>query len=367
MASDHSAATPPLGVRLGALQPEDFTSHDLPVVMRGYDRDRVDRLLARIAGAYASTLHQNQALRERLHALEADIAAAEDEARASAKSVAELMQRAAPATGQQPPTRKALREFEARLGRSERDRDQARADLREATGRAAGLEEQLGRSERDRKQAVADLQEASARLGELGGRFEALEQERQVLAQRQAEVPPAEAADDEAARLLVAAATAAEDVRDASRARALRTLLGARERAKRLDEQLEREQASLVEAQRRSAEVEHESAEILASLSEAQRRRDEVAHEAAEILASLAEAQQRRDEVEQEADEILARARTEGDRLAASVEQDVQRVRALLTGTLASLEAEVGKEGLMTDLESRLHEAKEPAGTEHGN
>ena len=68
---------------MSALRPDDVTSRGLPVVMRGYDREGVDRLLARVAEAYALTLRQSLSQRERLRSLEADLAAAEGEAAAT--------------------------------------------------------------------------------------------------------------------------------------------------------------------------------------------------------------------------------------------------------------------------------------------
>jgi DivIVA domain-containing protein len=273
------------------MRPEDVTNHDLPLAMRGYDRERVDRLLARVAEAYTLTWRQSEALRERLRSLEAELAAAEGEARASAKSVAELMQRSPAAKDQPPQTREARDVLEVRLERSERAREQALADLRQMSEQASAL----------------------------GQRVEVLEDEL-TRPQPPAEVAQPAVADGEAARLLVAATRAAEDVRDAARERALRTLTKARE---------------------------------LSTLVQAQTERENLA---------LAETQERREQVQREADEILARARAEADRVVVAIVEERHRVRELLAGALASLDAEgaASSEGLIADLEVRLHETTEP-------
>ncbi len=76
--------------------------------------------------------------------------------------------------------------------------------------------------------------------------------------------------------------------------------------------------------------------------------------------AALAEVEQRRDEIEREAEEILAMASAEADRASAAIEEERSRVRGLLAGALESLDAEAPADGLMADLESRLHETTEP-------
>jgi DivIVA domain-containing protein len=327
--------------RLGmaTLRPEDITSENLPVVMRGYDREKVDRLLARVADAYAAAWKQCERLVERAELLETELVAAEGEAAASARSVAELMRAAAPPTGQPAPTRKDLREFENRLQRSEIEREQADADLRAMSLRASELAERVDVLEGERDRALADLREMSERASGLGDRLRDFEDEQRVAAERQAEaalteagrpdahqapeepavVEPA-AVDPAAAELLLAAARAADDVRSASRARALQTLRRARERA----------------------------AEVDARTGAA--------------LAALVEVEQRRDEAEREADEILDRVRAEAERTASTIDEERRRMRELLSGALDSLDAEPAAptEDLMSDLESRLQEATEP-------
>ncbi len=235
MASDQ----PGIGTLLGmsTLSPEEVTSHELPVALRGYDREHVDRLLARIADAYALTWRQSQSLRERLRTLEAVLEAAEAEAAVSAKTVAELMRR--PAT-----------------------EEQQLARVREAHDE---LEALLEISESERKQALTDLEQMSERASELGKRLEAAENERSTLLQQHVERGSPPVADGEAVELLVAAARAAEDVRTASRARALRTLTRARELSTRVHAETERESAALAELQARRDQIEREATEIIAA------------------------------------------------------------------------------------------------------
>ncbi len=122
-----------------SMSPEDVTNHGLSVGMRGYDKERVDRHLARVADAYGLALRRCAVQQDRLRALEDELNAAVGEARASAKAVAELMQAAPAAKTQQPQARKALDELEARLKRSESEREQALADLRQMSERASEL------------------------------------------------------------------------------------------------------------------------------------------------------------------------------------------------------------------------------------
>ena len=209
MASERSTASPDPG--LGVLKPEEVRNPDLPLAMRGYDRERVDRLLARVADSYSLVWEQSRALRERLRSLEAEVAAAQAEAEASARAVAELMQRSSSGNG--PPS--------------------------SGVDALAALERRLERAGAERAQALADLQQMSERASELGERLAAIEDEQHAREQLQAATAESAVPDAEAARLLLAAARAADDVRAASRARALRTLnkarelVGARQRADR--------------------------------------------------------------------------------------------------------------------------------------
>lgn len=277
----------------GLLRPEDVTSKGLPVSMRGYDRERVDRLLARIAEGYAQTSQQGQALRVRLRSLEEELEAAKGEARASAKAVAELVQRAATAEDQLAHVEQARDDLQARFDRSESERQQATSELREATERASAL----------------------------GKRVESLEGAQRGRWHDEAAVPAPSAADGEATLLLVAAARAAEDVRVASRDRALRTLLQARARETRLRAEVAREQAA------------------------------------------LAELNERREVAERESAEILAAAQSEAARASSAIEDERRRVRELLTGALSALDTAVAPHSsdLVDDLSSRLHEAGDPA------
>jgi DivIVA domain-containing protein len=320
MASEQSRGSRRFDLDLDVLTPDDVRSYDLPLAMRGYDRERVDRLLARVADAYAMSWENSRALRERLRSLEVELVAAQGEAEASARAVAELMQRS-PATEdrQSPQTGEELGALQARLERSEAERERTLEQLRQAT----------------------------VRVSELEGHLAALEEAQRARPQQQDEAGGAATplSDDEAARLLVAAARAADDVRGAARSRALRTLTKARELAALVQAQTERERAELAEAQQRRGDVERETEEI---------RRH--AREEADRAAS--EIQQRRAEAAREADEIVARARAEAERTADAMEEERDRVRHLLVGALASIEAEVAKppSTLMVDLESRLNE-----------
>ncbi len=280
---------------MSTLSPENVTSHDLPVALRGYDREHVDRLLARIADAYALTWRQSQSLRERLRTLEDVLAAAEAEAAVSAKTIAELMRR--PATAEQQLVR-----------------------VREAHDE---LEALLEISESERKQALTDLEQMSERAAELGRRLEAAENERSTLLQQHVERGSLPVADGEAVDLLVAAVRAAEDVRVASRARALRTLRRARELSTRVHAETERESAALAE------------------------------------LRAL------REQIEREATEMIAAARAEADRSAEATADERHRIRELLSGALAQLDTDVDSpaDGLVAELELPLRETAEPGVT----
>jgi DivIVA domain-containing protein len=377
------------------LRPDDVTSDGLPVTLRGYDREHVDRLLQRTAEAYDVTLSKNQSQRERLLALEADLAAAEGEAAASSRAVAELM-RKTPA-----------------------------ADQDQEIQRLQGV---LQQAERERDEALADLREASERASTLMGQVEALEYDRRTPG-RQAPLASMVAKDTvggegEAAELLIAATRAAEDVRLASRARALRTLTKARELATLVRAETDREHEALAASRERRAQAESMAEELLAEanrvdgeianrrrqldleveervaavsqleaeaqerrawadreveerLSEARRvdrevveRLERANRDAEERIAAArradAEAQERRASAEREAEETLAQARAEAERLVAGVEEERTRMRDLLSGALAMLGTETapdedaGRESLVGDLSSRVHESQDP-------
>ena len=146
-------------------------------------------------------------------------------------------------------------------------------------------------SESERKQALGDLEQMSERAAELGRRLEAAENERATLLQQHVERGSPPVADGEAVDLLVAAVRAAEDVRVASRARALRTLQRARELSNRVHAETERESAALAE------------------------------------LRAL------REQIEREATEMIAAARAEADRSAEATADERHRIRELLSGS----------------------------------
>ncbi len=317
MASEQTAASKPFELGDSVLRPDEVTTEGLPLAMRGYERESVDRLVKRVADAYATTLRKNQSQRELIRSLEADLDGAQAEAAASARSVAELMQASARTAGGEGPTSAELRELETRLEGAERERDTAIADLRVATERADAL----------------------------AGQMKSLESDRRV---REGTTVGADSTDGEAARLLLAAVRAAEDVRSASRARALRTLTKARELAALVEAQAERERTALAETQARRTRAEQEAEE----------RRAEARRVDAEI-------EERRRQLEHE-EEGLAQARAEADHVVLESEEERRRLRELLAGALASLDTEVSapSDSLVDDLSTRLHETAEPAGGE---
>lgn len=317
-------ATSPAEPGVGVLRPEDVTKHDLPVVMRGYDRERTDRLLERISEAYLLACREGTALRERLGVLEKEFAAAQGEAEASSKSVAELIQRSSTAEDQ--------------LAQMRQGRDELSAKLEVA--------------ERDRKQAVTELHLVSERATALERRLDNLRQRQEGEAARTGRPAVVEG---EVATLLVAATRAAEDVREASRARALRTLLRARERAAQLRDAAELERAAVADMLERREQAEREANEMLAGLEERRELAEQADREANQLLADV---ERRRVQAEREANEILAAARGEAERLVTSVEDERHRVRELLAGALESLDAEIKtpSEGLVADLASRLQD-----------
>ena len=235
MSSRPSTSETGLTGGLDVLRPDDVTSDGLPIAMRGYDRNRVDRLLSRVSQDYLHVWLQRDTLRERLRSLEAEVQAAEGEARASATSVAELVQRVATVERELAQTRAAKEELEARLARSEGEREEA--------VRRAGAVERPGPGPA-----------ASA-----------------------TPAPPQPRTDGEAARLLLSAARAAAELRDSARERAQNTLRAARERAASLAAETKRERSALAEMQERRREAERVADEVLA------RARAEAEHVAAAI------------------------------------------------------------------------------------
>ncbi len=232
-APPRTGAAAPAVPDLGALRAEDFTVANVPTVMRGYERRRVEWLLLRASDAYAYVVRQRDTARERIRALEGEVAATESEARVSAASVAELVQQVA---AEQETARRAI---------AARD---------EAERRLASMED-------EHRQALADLQVATDR----------------------ASSDP----DAEAASILVASVRAAEEIRRSSRARALATLARARERATAVAAEMEREQGALADARERRLDAERVAGELLErARAEAERvamRRSETERLAAEV------------------------------------------------------------------------------------
>jgi len=181
--------------------------------------------------------------------------------------------------------------------------------------------------------------------------------------------PLAYAPERDAARLLVGAARAAEDVREASWARALHTLTKARDLSALLHAQTERERAALAEMQERRGQVEREAEAILVEAGrvegEMQERRVQVEREAEAILAGArAEAdrvvavteEERRVEVEREADEI----RAEVDRVVAATEEE-RRVEAEREAEAVLARARVEADSVLAGIEERRVQAERQA------
>ena len=324
------------GTGKGMLRPEDVTSHDLPVGMRGYDREHVERFLHRVSEAYLLTWRQALALRERLRLLEEELAEAHGEAEVSSKAVSELVQRCSTAEDHLTQARSAHAELVAKAELAESER-------KKAVDSHAELAAKVELAESEREKAVAEVRELTERAAEMEKRLEtsaAASSGSTVL-----ELPSDADAETEAANLLVAAARAAEDVRVGSRRRAVRTLVKARERAALIQSEADREQEALAAAQEALAAAQHAS---------------DLAQQ------ELAVAHERREKAEAEAEEILARAQAQADRVVTSVEDERARMRELLSGALASLEAEVSthvddagitaSEDLVSDLATRLQE-----------
>ena len=382
MSSRPSTSETGLTGGLDVLRPDDVTSDGLPIAMRGYDRNRVDRLLTRVSQDYLHVWLQRDTLRERVRSLEAEVQAAEGEARASATSVAELVQRVAALEKQLAQARAAREELEAQLARSEGEREEAvrrgeagdgsspavaelmqrvatlERELAGARVAKAELEAQLARTEGEREEALrrgetverpgpavaelaqrvatleGELAQARAARVELEAQLARSEGEREEAVYREGpgerpgppepaasatSVAPQAPGDGEAARLLLSAARASAELRELARERAQSTLKAARERA-------------------------------VSIAAETKRERN-----------ALDEMQQRRREVERVADELLARARAEAEHVAAAIGQERDRVRGLLSGALASLDAgvEASSANLLADLSARLRETGE--------
>jgi chromosome segregation ATPase len=302
MSIDRSAAE--LTPNVGEISPGAVTSEGLPIVLRGYERERVDRLLSRVSEAYLHVWRQRDAMRERLASLESDLEAAEGEAKVSARSVADLVQRVSTA--------------EHALAESQTARDD--------------LAKELQRVEAERKHAVAELRSTAERAADLGARAEALEEalrKRPQGAEMQvAPAAPAVAAaapvgsEADAAHLLLVAARASDELRASAREQARKAMRKVRARAAVVSAETEREEA---------------------------------------VLARL---QERRSELEHQAEEVLAQAHAEAERVAATVAQERDRVRQLLTGALASLDQGTAQppEGLVAELSSRLRDTASDTG-----
>lgn len=156
--------------------------------------------------------------------------------------------------------------------------------------------------------------------------------------------------EEDASRLLLAAARAADDVRQTSRGRALDTLRRARERARRVDAEADAAKMAVAELDERLREAEEERAAIVAEgHAEAARivaegrlaeeraseleRHAKVLYESreAEIERLAGEAaQQRRAEIDAEARDIVTAAQAQADEIAARADRVEEQSERLL-------------------------------------
>ena len=174
------------GTGKGMLRPEDVTSHDLPVGMRGYDREHVERFLHRVSEAYLLTWRQALALRERLRLLEEELAEVHGEAEVSSKAVSELVQRCSTAEDELTQARSAHAELAAKVELAETARKKAvdsHAELaakvelaesarKKAVDSHAELAARAELAESEREKAVAEVRELTARAAEMEKRLE---------------------------------------------------------------------------------------------------------------------------------------------------------------------------------------------------
>jgi chromosome segregation protein len=288
------------------LRPEDVTTEDIPVAVRGYDRHSVDRRMGRIAESYERLLRQRDELRERVEADEARVVAAEDEAKVSARQVATLTQRGIVA------------------------------------------EEQLAALRR----RVAELEDA-------------LDAARRTPPAPEPSAPASLIPEARAAELLLAAKGASEQLRRATREDARVVLRKARAKADAVAMEADRQQRAMREQEARIASlaaraeeqrraVEAASARVMALSAEAERERQ---------AADAARA--RRDEAEQEARRMLDRARDEAERAIAALGEQKRRVRGMLGQALDALAGDDKSSDVLADLSARLRAAdRDPAGTD---
>jgi DivIVA domain-containing protein len=298
------------------LHPDDISSLDFPVAMRGYDRDAVRRRLFRIAADYAAVIRQ----RDRSQAVAAEsadrAAFAEAEAQTSAREVAELTKSSAELQRELGDAKSRI----AQLERVSRELDAVRSAARESQ-----VEE-------------GELQRARDRVSELETEVQQLREER--LRDEPASVAPA--AEQEPARepdeLLGAALRAAEALRTAARAEAQRTLKKARERGAELSRETARQARALEKARE---EVGRLRASAAAASDELQRAR-----------AAQADA-------EREAARVKESMQAEVEHTVASLEAQRERVQTVLgnalTEALAALQVGGGDtSSLFEDLSARL-------------
>ncbi len=292
------------------LSPDDISSFEFPISMRGFDRDAVKRWLRRFAESYAAVLRQRDRLRAAAEEATERAAAAESEVQASTREIANLTKRCA---------------------LLESDLENARADI-------AALEQVSAEESARPVDAAAGtdkmaLERALARIAELESEAVRLQDERRRDEAASAAAVPAEPT-QQAGELLVAALQAGETLRSTAREEAQRTLKKARERSAEISRAAELRARELGEAR-----AETERLRIAAELASAE----------------LDRARAARAEVERETELVRARVRAEVEQTITSLTQQRERVQTLLGDALAALDADDGgARGLLDDLAARL-------------
>ena len=295
------------------LNPDDISSFEFPISMRGFDRDAVKRWLRRFAESYAAVLRQRDRLRALSEEATERAAAAESELQASAREIANLTKRCSSLDTDLEIARARIAELERVSAEVESTR------LVDATAGADKVE----------------LERALARIVELETETKRMREERlrAEAASAAAAAIPAEPT-QQAGELMVAALQAAEKLRSEAREEAQRMMKKARERSIELSRTAELRTRELGEAK-----------------SEAERLRAEADLASAELDRARAA----RAEVERETELVRTRVRAEVEQTIASLTQQRERVQTLLGDALAALDAdEGGARSLLDDLGARV-------------
>lgn len=307
----------------GQLRPEDISSADLPVAMRGFERDAVKRKLRRVAESYATALRQRDRARIATEDANERAVAAEAEIHTSARNIAELTKRGS-----------ALE-----------------SELANAQARITELDRALARAASEPKPAEPsadprELERARERIAELERALDEARAERVEPAIVEpvvdAESAPQTHQPEDAGELLVSALRTAEALRAAVREEVQRTLKKARERAAKLERQAGQERRALEEARGRAATL---------------------AADAERVGRELESARAERDQAERDAELVRERVRVEAEHTLASLQLQRQRVQTLLGDALAALDEDTGDaRDVIDDLAARLHpQAPDPA------